>query len=349
MTGRALFIAVVLPLVVAANDGPFLSVPAGGIHFKKTDAVSMVKEELLISEARIAVSYVFRNVTEMDFTTEVAFPLPIYDLGEFEGVKPNYAAFTMRVNGAPREFRTIERAVLCEKPAQDWAAPSRGQWKPVKDVTDIVSKHLPIGEPEAVWEKLDTLSPATLGELINAGVLVRDNEVLIPQWKVQTAYVWEQTFPANADVRIEHEYEPQAGYFNEWHLEPYVDDVYAGKLELDKVPAFGTSDFNAKCAAFLKQYDIDSGVFAWAERQRAAKKRFSFTVVDYILTTATYWKGPIGEFTLTIEKPENEIVAVSADISGLKKLDDRRFQARYTDYVPEKDLSVLFIHAYEQF
>jgi len=348
---RVLAIVMLAVAAVVANDGPFLAVPAGGIQFKKTDVVSMDKEDLFISEDKIRVSYVFRNATDKDFTTEVAFPLPIYSLDEFEGMKPNYANFTVKVDGKDVAFRTIERAVLCKKQEKEWSAPARGQWEPEKDVTAIVEKHkVPIGAPEAVWEGLSKLSPDAVNELVAAGAVSKEDDLILPEWRVQTAYVWEQTFPANAELRVSHEYEPQRGYFQEWHLEPFVEAVYAGKMQLDDVPKFGSEAFNAKTGDFLKRYEIDEGVQKWAEKQRNAKKRFSFVVVDYILSTAAYWKGPIKEFTLTIEKPDTpEPVAISTAISGLKKVDDRKFSVTYKDFVPEKDLSVLFIHAYEEF
>ncbi|MDZ4858945.1 MAG: DUF4424 family protein [Candidatus Hydrogenedentes bacterium] len=348
---RPIFLFAITLSAAIANDGPFLAVPAGGIHFQKTDAISMDKEDLFISEDKIRVAYVFRNTTAEDFTTEVAFPLPIYSLDEFEGMKPAYANFSVKVNNKLVEFRTIERAVLCKPQEKEWAAPARGQWSPDKDITDALTNHnMPVGEPEKVWEAIDNLSDEALADLVAAGAIVEDYEVRVPKWKVQTAYVWKQTFPVNAELRVEHEYEPQIGYFQEWHLEPFVDEVYAGKMELDAVPKFGTAEFNAKSAPFLKQYDIDQGVLGWAEKQRAAKKRFSFTVVNYILTTAAYWKGPIKEFTLTIEKPQTqEPVAVSTAVDGLKKIDERRFSVTRKDFVPEKDLSVVFIHAYEEF
>ncbi|MBM3291018.1 MAG: DUF4424 domain-containing protein, partial [Candidatus Hydrogenedentes bacterium] len=201
--------------------------------------------------------------------------------------------------------------------------------------------------PEQVWEALDKLSKDAQEELIKAGILERGEDYLVPQWKVKTAYVWEQTFPANAETRVEHEYVPQIGYFNEWHLDPYFADVIASKLKLDDVPKFGSPEFNAKNGAFLARYEIDDSIQQWAGKQRAANKRFSFTAVDYILTTAAYWKGPIGDFTLTIEKPEG-IAVMTAAIDGLKKIDDRRFQLKKKDFTPDKDLSIVFIHAYDE-
>ncbi|GMV99361.1 MAG: hypothetical protein AMXMBFR84_05000 [Candidatus Hydrogenedentota bacterium] len=350
---RVIWIVTTLAMTAAtavANDGPFLSVPAGGILFKKTDAVSMEKEELFISEDLIRVSYVFRNTTPEEFKTEVAFPLPVYGLGDFEGMKPNYAKFTVKVDGQPVEYRTINRAVMVENPDKKWPVPTRGDWKVAKDVTEIVAKHGLTGDPEKVWEKLDALSDAAKTELIEAGVMAKQEDRVFPVWFVQTAYVWEQVFPSNAELRVEHEYEPQRGYLGEWHLDPFYERVNNRTLEYDKVPKFGSAEFVSQTSEFQKRFEIDQSVLGWAKKQLAANKRFSFVVVDYILTTAAYWKGPIKEFTLTIEKPGGATpVAVSTAVEGLKKTGDHRFQVKKKDFVPEKDLSILFIHALDPF
>ena len=345
-TLRALILAL-FSVAALANDGPFLSVPAGGIQFKKTDVIEMEKEDLFISEDKIKVAYVYRNTTAEDYTTEIAFPLPIYDLGEFEGEKPRYAQFTVIVDGKPVEYRTIDRAVLCDE-LKGKTVPTRAQLTPKQDVTDIVTKNgLVVADPMSVWDAIDKLSDAKKEELIKAGILKRAEEYVHPTWKVQTAYVWEQTFPANAELRVEHEYVPQIGYFSEWHLGSLYEEVISGRMKLDDVPKFGTDEFNKKSGDFLTRFDVDKGVLQWASKQRDANKRFGFTVVDYILTTAAYWKGPIKDFTLTIEKPEPITSAITTAISGLKKISDRQFQLKQKDFTPEKDLSIVFIHAYD--
>lgn len=334
----------------AANDGPFLSVPAGGIVFQKTDAVSMDKEDLFISENLVRVSYVFKNRTAEDFTTMVAFPLPVYRLYEFEDAEPNFAEFTVRVDGSDVKYNTVVQGVLVKNADTEFAAPSRAQFEPHRDVTDLLEKHgVEIRDLEKSWETANQLSADAKADLIKEGVLREDGDNVIPQWFVKVTYTWEQTFPAGAEIRVEHEYRPQTGYFNEWHLEPFVTEVYEGKRELDAVPALGTTEFNAKCAGFLKRYDIDDTALQWAARQKSAKKRFAFSVVDYILTTATYWSGPIKDFTLTIEKSKDSECIVSVDFDGMKKIGDRRFQAARKNFTPDRDLSVLFIHAYDEF
>ena len=58
-----------------ANDST-AELGTGGLILSRTDAVRMVKEDLFISEEKVTVDYVFRNVTDADVSTIVAFPMP---------------------------------------------------------------------------------------------------------------------------------------------------------------------------------------------------------------------------------------------------------------------------------
>ena len=64
--------------------------------------------------------------------------------------------------------------------------------------------------------------------------------------------------------------------------------------------------------------------------------------IGYILTTGANWSGPIGDFHLTIDKgaPEN---LVSFCGEGVVKTGPTRFEIRAKDFVPERDLAILFL------
>jgi hypothetical protein len=342
---RVLAVALTICALAAANDGPFSSVPAGGIQFEKSDVISMDKEDLFISVDEVRVAYVFRNTSAQDVKTKVAFPLPIWRVGDFECSDPQYAEFSVKVDGKPVEFETRVRAVLFDEAKKGPFIYSKGPSTVTRDVTDILTEHgVELRECEKAWEQVDALSKEAQEELIKEGVIARGEEYVSPLWGVQVAFIWDQTFPANGETRIDHKYVPQTGYFSEWHFDPWYRDVNEGKLEWKNVPAFGTDEFNAKCGDFLKHFEIDKGVLDWAAKQREAKKRFNFAVVDYILTTASYWHGPI---TLTIAKSEEGPSAISAAVEGLKKIDDTHFQVKRTNYTPDQDLAILFIHPFD--
>lgn len=93
-----------------ANDG-VASLEAGGIVIGKTEAISMEQEDLFISQDLIKVAYVFRNVTQRDVTTRIAFPLPAIpenpetDLNIDES-SDNPMNFSVKVNGKAQPFGT---------------------------------------------------------------------------------------------------------------------------------------------------------------------------------------------------------------------------------------------------
>jgi hypothetical protein len=59
--------------------------------------------------------------------------------------------------------------------------------------------------------------------------------------------------------------------------------------------------------------------------------------VEYILTTGANWKGPIGDFHLTIDKERPDAV-LSLCMSGLKKTGATTFEVRRTNFTPKEDI-----------
>jgi Domain of unknown function (DUF4424) len=59
--------------------------------------------------------------------------------------------------------------------------------------------------------------------------------------------------------------------------------------------------------------------------------------VSYILTTGANWKGPIGDFRLTIDK-ENPKAVLSLCMSGLNKIGLTTFELQRTNFIPKEDI-----------
>jgi hypothetical protein len=63
------------------------------------------------------------------------------------------------------------------------------------------------------------------------------------------------------------------------------------------------------------------------------------------LTTANSWKGPIKDFRLVVEK-ESPVDFVSFCWDGaVRKVDALRFEATAVDFVPKRELRVVFFRA----
>lgn len=60
-----------------ADDCP-ATLGTGGLVLQKTCKISLVPEGLYLSPTAIRISYRFRNLTNADYTTTIAFPMPAF-------------------------------------------------------------------------------------------------------------------------------------------------------------------------------------------------------------------------------------------------------------------------------
>lgn len=134
---------------------------------------------------------------------------------------------------------------------------------------------------------------------------------------VNITHHWQQTFPAKQTIFVQHAYKPGVG----------------GAVD------FGMHD--EKDGRFCIEPDLQQ----WIDQQYKNGKHLSTSIVQYILTTGANWKGPIGHFRLTIKKanPEEKLSLCG---TGLKKTDDLTFVMDKTNFTPEKDLNILYLHPY---
>jgi hypothetical protein len=103
-------------LHLLADDGA-ASIAAGGIVvMKREPRIVMAKEVLQISTTRVIVDYDFRNGSDEDITTEVAFPIPYYEVHERHDLPlQGFDDFHLWIEGAPATFLTETRAFLRDK------------------------------------------------------------------------------------------------------------------------------------------------------------------------------------------------------------------------------------------
>ena len=94
----ALLAFLALSATPSRADDSTAALKAGGLVLEKTDKIALVSEDLYLSPTAVKVAYRFRNVTNADIETTVAFAMPdvsrLVDLGA-------------RLNGglAAREYR----------------------------------------------------------------------------------------------------------------------------------------------------------------------------------------------------------------------------------------------------
>ncbi len=300
----------------SANDG-VAGLGAGGLVLQQTDRVRMVAEDLYVSPDRIRVTYRFRPLDDAGLETIVAFPLPpipVNNLDETVGMAEpprrnplDVVRFRVRVDG--RRIRPL-MAVR--------AFTDKG------DITDLLAEYgiKPYDWPdyETFERRLKALPAEARKKLEEVGAVSWPSPDYVEYgWKLQITYFWRQHFTAGRDTRIEHEYVPIAGQF-----------FYSPE--------------NDRWA--VKRYCIDSGTMRgirhMIRRQGSDRDMLMATQVDYILTTANTWAGPIGRFRLVIDKKRRDSI-VTLCWKGLKKISPTRFESVKHDFRPQRDLEVLFL------
>jgi hypothetical protein len=331
MLKSALFAAALLSVAAAsarANDST-AELATGGLIFVQNDDVEMRAEDLLISAQEVSVKYRFFNKAAKDVTVLVAFPMPEVRISEQDQNislptedPVNILAFKTSANGQPVTTKVEQRVFA--------VGIERTQY--LRDLGIPLAPHV-----RATGEALDKLSPEKWDELIRLGLAeVEEYDIgkgmqkhLAPRWGLKTTFYWEQTFPAQQETLIEHQYKPSVG----------------GSAQTDLGAPYAVND--AWYGDYQRKYCIDKDFYSTIERLRKANKSefgppYSEERIDYILKTGANWSGPIKDFRLVVDKGNTDsLLSFCGD--GIKKIGATQFELRKADYTPDGNLSVLIL------
>ena len=298
-----------------ANDST-AALGAGGLTLTQSADIRMASEDLYVSREEIRVRYSFVNESGAPITTRVAFPLPEADmeaLTESDVGWPtddmdNVVDFHVNVDG---------RAV---KPALERKAFLKGV-----DVTDVLTRFgVPIS-PKVydVAAVVNRLSKAQKQELATRKLITASDDWTQLLWVVKNTYHWEQTFPADRPLKVEHNYKPVVG----GHFispEPLAHENYRRMFCIDEPTRKGIE------TRMRQQGKSDQSTILVA------------SVIDYVLTTGKNWKGPIGLFKLTLNKGRADNI-ISFCLDDVRKTGPTTFVVEKRDFEPETDLKVLIV------
>lgn len=311
--------ALALPGPQAAANDSTASLETGELVLIPNADVRMAEEELHLSPDRIRVRYLFDNTGAAPVVTPVAFPLPPirFDEGAGYAVHPadpaDVVGFRLWIDGVATPVSVDARAL--------------GEGG--RDVTALLAKWgLPVtlftadaDSADRLWQRIDGLPPEALAELRAAGAIAPDwgGGYVSPSWTAHLAYYWIMTFPPGRPVEVRHEYTPVPTH------------TFFGEADLDH-----HTWHEAAC--------IDAGFEAAARRKLAGARyqTLSAVILRYILTTANNWRGPIGRFRLTVDKGSTDAL-VSLCRDGIRKTGPTTFEWEARDYVPDRDLTLLFL------
>ncbi len=326
---RSLTVAALALLASApalANDST-AEIKTGGLVLTRTDAISMDSEELFISPDQIQVAYRFRNQTEEDVDTIVAFPMPDIQYNPYGDTalpdiqSDNFLGFSATVEGQPVTVQLEQRA-----------------FAGTLDVTDTLKQAgvplFPFGE--AAFDALKALTPDTLKDWQSRGIVFIDRYDVgkgmedhpTPYWVLKSTYWWRMTFPAGRTIMVEHRYQPSVGasvgvnFFIDGHFAGPTYDDYRQRYCLDK--------------------SFENAVLRATRQAGADYPPFMENRISYILTTGNNWAGAIGSFTLTVDKGSTDNL-VSFCGTGVRKIAPTQFQMKVQDFAPEHDFNVLIL------
>ena len=315
-----LMAVLVLVTPAHANDST-AALGAGGLTLTESADIRMASEDLFISKDQIRVAYSFVNESGAPITTRVAFPLPDADMSELGDVDLNWPSdnpanilnFVVKVDGRAVPTELEQKAFF------------KGE-----DITELLRKMgAPLGYPQHGFaEKLMTLTPAAKQELTRRGMADFVGDYPHALWTVKETFHWQQTFPADRPLKVEHTYKPVVG---------------------GSFLASGEFPESYRKSEYFRNFCIDKTTeAAIVQRLKSAGKHAGSTgllltwYVDYVLTTGRNWKGPIGHFRLTVDKGKPDNI-VSFCANGVRKTGPTTFVSELTDFEPEKDLPVMIV------
>lgn len=327
---KRLSTAVLLTLCAApalANDST-AELGTGGLILARTDAVTMEKEVLSISPELVAVDYVFRNTTDKDVSTIVAFPMPeiVGNPYQFPMVPKdpddNFLGFTVTIDGAP---------VL---PQLEQKAFALG----VDVSQELTARGIPLyPNGDKVFAALAKVPPDVASDWIDRGIAIIDEyddgsgmkKVLSPFWAMRSTYWWRATFPSGKAVEVSHRYAPSVGgsvglnFFSEGKLAGSGYDEYVKKYCLDET--------------------VEAAVLKSAKANKDGYPDLYETRLSYILTTGGNWaNGSIGDFTLKVDKGDPDAI-VSFCGQDVRKTGPTTFEMTAKDFYPEHDVDILIL------
>lgn len=297
---------------VGANGFP-TEFATGGIVARHSTTVSIASEELYLSAKEIRVGYVFSSAAKAPERVRIGFPLPAIDPGDalsHQSDGPNYIDFTVEVDG--KRLAPQSRQIAIRPPKDGVPAPPQPE--------DVTAQLAAIGigpdfrrtEVRAAIRALtkDAARPLQEDGLLSEGP---DPDAWQPLWRLQTLFDWEQEFKLGR-TKVDIRYVPLTG------------------IEEGGPDEWFTPENRVK-------YCPDNGIIAAATRWEKTSITAPISLT-YILTTATYWNGPIGRFRLVVDKGMPGAI-LSFCPAEAKKVSPTRFEWAASSFVPTRDVSVL--------
>ena len=303
-----------------ANDST-ARIGVGELVFLKNDDIRMASEVLSVSPNRINVSYRFRNETATAIDAVVAFPMPAFrwNMGESAGeanIGP-IETFTVKADGRAITMQVEQKALLDKR---DITANLRKAGLTDKQIFRSFGDMTLNGSrlPAEQAKKLDQL-----------GAMNKDG----PQWEVAETAYWQQTFPGNSDIAVEHNYKPLTGMSYSYYS--YNNDFAVNN------PVLPYDRNERVCLDEGSRSAVINRISALA-KPGSTQVKVMLDEVEYILGTGRNWKGPISDFTLDIVKATPDQIVSLCFPGKATRVDDLTLRFQHKNFVPPDRLLVYF-------
>ncbi len=326
-------------------DDAAAAIAAGGLLPRRETRIVMAKEVLRISDKKVVVDYDFRNETDEEVTTEVAFPIPPYknDFPEGSASAQSFKSFRLWVDGERIHYEAEAKAFL------------KG-----RNVTGILEQnhidiptfgHFDDTKDQVFVPDFSRLPKTAQNRLLKEGLFEDQGSLIYSLWTVHLQYHWTQVFPAHSTVHIRHEYAPAVGFTQV--TSTAVDDSLARPAA--NRSARGDSDGMKLLAGFCADRQFlnalgrklkESELQAKTSDERLMAGTSYPHWVDFILTSANTWQRPIEDFTLILERPRSEqggrFLVSFCSPGNVERLDVDHFQVHLDNFVPTAELHIGF-------
>lgn len=324
--------------VALADDGSVSVTPWGGLTFTKDDNVSMESEYLKISPRQVDVRFVFRNRSDQDVELTVAFPLPTLQPHDEDDLPlpDKEAGFHVWADGREISAKTSFQVFAHDDKTQRYT----------RDMTEIfMANGL---DPRQARQD----DPAKHEKLSQLKLLRQDDGQEWGDWQLNLLYFWKQKFPAGKTVEIRHAYAPWIGG---WYMLSGADlPIFGEKIVLNHEPYCFDRSF-MRALGKLIEHPYQSYRYVKTETEEAlfrdfndasydlTKANIGFAQLGYILKTGAGWNGPIGKFTLEIDKDGAELVSLCQPQGMSLQKKGNSYVGSLRDFTPTSDLNILFL------
>jgi hypothetical protein len=326
-------IAVLLLATSASANDTTAELGTGGLAFISTDELKMESEDLFVSPDEIRVKYEFRNLTDEAQDVLVAFPLPdIEGSGDFNVAIPqwdeeNFFGFTTTFNGEPVEATLHQYAFAFNLDQTDVL---RGMGVPLE----------PFGE--AVHTALKALGDDQIAQLLHLGLIIpmqygdgNNNWVTEyePVWTLRSTYSWEAHFEPGELAEVVHTYQPSVG----------------GTVAVTFLSP--PDEYGDRPADYKKRFCTDDDLIKTLKKTLTAPDEYwsapyTESWISYIWSTGNNWAGPIGKFTLTVDKGDADNLVSFCWDGKVTKTGPTTFRMEAKDWFPPygRELDILILN-----